>query len=192
MQNLATQKEYTYGDYFGWNQEGRCELIDGRVYDMTPAPLRRHQQISMSLSGKIWSRLQGGSPCEVYAAPFDVRLPDTDEADEDIRTVVQPDISVICDPSKLDEKGCRGAPDWIIEIVSPSTASHDYIRKLALYEKHGVREYWIVHPVDRIAMAYRMSEEGRYGRPEIASVEDRLEAQAVGGLVIELREVFEP
>jgi Uma2 family endonuclease len=109
------------------------------------------------LLGRIWSRLGDQTPCQVYAAPFDVRLPEEDEADERIATVVQPDITVVCDPSRLDDKGCRGAPDWIVEIVSPSSVSMDYIRKLALYEKHGVREYWIVHPVDGIVMAFEMT-----------------------------------
>lgn len=190
MQMPATEKTYTYQDYLEWDEEGRCELIDGVVYDMTPAPSRRHQGISTELLVQIRNHLGRETPCRVYAAPFDVRLPNADEADESVRTVVQPDISVICDPSKLDDKGCRGAPDWIIEIISPSTVSKDYIRKLTLYEKHGVREYWIVHPVDKIVMAYRMNEEGRYGRPEISSVEDRLESQVIAGLVIDLGEIF--
>lgn len=188
----AGQKSFTYREYLEWDTEMRVELIDGAVYDMTPAPSRAHQRISMALSGGIWSHLGSTSSCEVYVAPFDVRLPEGDEPDDLIRTVVQPDISVICDRSKLDDKGCRGAPDWIIEIISPATASGDYIRKLTLYEKHGVREYWIVHPVDRIVMVYCMDEEGRYGRPDIYSIEDSVEPRVIEGLVIELGRVFEP
>ena len=97
-------------------------------------------------------------------APFDVRLPDGDEADEAVAKVVQPDITVVCDPFKLDERGCRGAPDWIIEVLSPTSAGHDQVRKLALYERHGVREYWLAHPDDRIVTVYRL-ERGAYGRP---------------------------
>jgi len=186
-----SQQTYTYRDYLQWG-EGRCELIKGVVHDMTPAPSRIHQGVSARLMRGIMNHLVVcRSSCEAYAAPFDVRLPDADESDDRITTVVQPDISVICDPSKLDDRGCRGAPDWIIEIVSPSTASQDYIRKLALYEKQCVREYWIVHPVDKIVTVYRMTEAGGYGRPEIYSVKDRVEAQAVAGLMIELEEVFE-
>ncbi len=192
MQRLAKQSRYTYGDYLEWSQEGRCELIDGLVYDMTPAPSRRHQKILVELSRQISNHFFGGSPCEVYVAPFDVRLPDADEADEMIGTVVQPDISVICERAKLDDRGCRGAPDWIIEIVSPSTVTQDFIRKLALYEKHGVREYWIAHPVDKIVMIYRMNEGGLYGRPGIYSEEDKVESAVIGGLVIDLKEVFAP
>ena len=185
-----SQRVYTYGDYLQWD-EGRCELIDGVVYDMTPAPSRTHQRILTELLTRIRIQLGRRERCEVYAAPFDVRLPDTDEADDRIRTVVQPDIAVICDPSKLDDRGCLGAPDWIIEIVSPSTASQDYIRKLALYEKHGVREYWIVHPIDKIVTVYRITDGSGYGRPGIYSVEDRVEAGVAEGLVIDLGEVLE-
>lgn len=192
METLAAQKLYTYGDYAGWEREARCELIEGTVYSMAPAPSRIHQAISMELAGQIWRQLDRSSPCQVYVAPFDVRLPEADEADEMVQTVVQPDISVICDRAKLDDRGCRGAPDWIIEIVSASTASHDYIRKLALYEKHGVTEYWIVHPVDKIVMIYSMESEARYGRPAILSGEDTVESRVVTGLVIDLGQVFRP
>jgi Uma2 family endonuclease len=169
----------------------RCELIDGVVYDMAPAPLRIHQEVITELLVQIRNHLGRETRCRVYTAPFDVRLPGADEADDDVDTVVQPDISVICDPSKLDERGCRGAPDWIIEIISPSTASMDYIRKLTLYEHHGVREYWIVHPVDKIVMLYAMTEKGQYGRPEIYSVENRVKSKVIEGLEMELKEVFE-
>jgi Uma2 family endonuclease len=100
----------------------------------------------------------------VNIAPFDVRLAEADEADDEISTVVQPDILVVCDPDKLDDRGCRGAPDWVIEVISPGSAAHDRIRKLALYEHHGVREYWIVHPIDRILTIYELQDD-EYGKP---------------------------
>jgi len=189
MPKPEAQKLFTYRDYSEWD-EGRYELINGVVHDMTPAPSRIHQEVSIQLLRQLLNRLDRQAPCKVYVAPFEVRFPDADEADHKIRTVVQPDLAVICDSSKLDDRGCRGAPDWIIEIVSPSTASQDYIRKLAMYETYGVREYWIVHPTDRIAMVYTMAEDGRYGRAKIYSAEDRVEAAVIEGLVIDLGEVF--
>jgi Uma2 family endonuclease len=186
------ERVFTYRDYVEWGEDVRCELINGVVYDMAPAPSRIHQEILTELLVQIRNQLDRKTGCRVYVAPFDVRLPDADEADDDVSTVVQPDISVICDPSKLDGKGCRGAPDWIIEIISPSTASMDYIRKLTLYESRGVREYWIVHPVDKIIMVFSMTQEGRYGKPEIYSVENRVKSKVIEGLEMELREVFEP
>jgi Uma2 family endonuclease len=119
-----SRRRFTYGDYCTWGDEGRWELIDGIVYDMSPSPARVHQDLVVELVAQIHAALANG-PCRVYVAPFDVRLPDGDEADDAIETVVQPDISVICDPSKLDEKGCRGAPDWIIEVLSPDKALNE-------------------------------------------------------------------
>ncbi len=117
-------------------------------------------------------------------APFDVRLPRADEADADITTVVQPDIVVVCDRSKLDDRGCRGAPDWIIEILSPSSAAHDQVRKLALYERQGVREYWLAHPVDRVVTVYWM-ENGRYARPAVHEMAGTLAAHTLEQVVID-------
>ena len=135
---------YTYKDYVLWPDEERWELINGAAFNMSPAPSRFHQKISGTLFSKIHHYLEG-KPCEVYHAPFDVRLPEGNEPEEDIITVVQPDIAIICDRSKLDDKGCKGSPDLVIEIVSPHTVSKDMKEKLALYEKHGVKEYWIIH-----------------------------------------------
>jgi Uma2 family endonuclease len=98
----------------------------------------------------------------VFIAPFDVRLPKAQEADDDIETLVQPDIALVCDPSKIDEKGCRGAPDWIIEVLSQTTASKDFIKKRQLYEKHKVREYWLVHPLDRLVTVFVLNKEGLF------------------------------
>jgi len=156
---------FTYADYCTWPDEERWELIDGEAYAMSPAPARIHQEVVVALVAQIHGALDG-TACQVYVAPFDIRLPDQDEADEAIETVVQPDIAVICNPAKLDEKGCRGAPDWIIEVLSPSTAAKDQIRKRELYERHGVLEYWLVHPTDRILFVYRLGADG-YGKCRI-------------------------
>jgi Uma2 family endonuclease len=156
---------HTYGDYAGWPEDERYELIDGIAYAMGPAPARRHQEVAFELARQIADALEG-SPCRAYIAPFDVRLPRGEEDDEAIDTVVQPDISVICNRAKLDERGCRGAPDWIIEVLSPATASHDQIVKRALYERFGVREFWLVHLTDGVVTIYLL-QNGAYGKPAV-------------------------
>lgn len=180
---------YTYRDYLEWPDGERWELIEGRAYNMTPAPSRSHQKISVALIDELFQYLKG-KKCEVYHAPFDVRLPEGDEEEGEIRTVVQPDIVVICDPSKLDEKGCKGSPDLVMEILSPSTASKDYITKLNLYEKNQVREYWIIHPIDKIVMVYRLSENGKYGRAEVYSEADKVKVGIFDDLVVDLKGIF--
>jgi Uma2 family endonuclease len=148
---LAKEKPlYTYADYLEWDEAERYEIIDGEAYMMAP-PFRIHQEISMALSTIINNYLEG-KPCRVYAAPFSVRLfPAADQSDD---TVVEPDITVVCDASKLDDRGCNGPPDLVIEIVSPSTARYDRIVKFNQYRKAGVREYWIVDPEARDVFTY--------------------------------------
>ncbi len=163
------QEYHTYADYRQWPEEVRYELIDGFAYAMGPAPTRRHQEVAGEVFRQIADTLEG-SPCRPYIAPFDVRLPQADERDDQVDTVVQPDISVICDKAKLDERGCRGAPDWIVEVLSPATAGHDQIVKRALYERVGVREYWLVHPVDRVVSIYLL-ENGAYGKPVVQELD---------------------
>jgi len=180
---------FTYGDYITWSDDERWELIDGYAYNMSPAPSRRHQQISRELEMPIAFFL-ADKPCEVYDAPFDVRLPESDEADEEIYTVVQPDIVVICDAKKLDDKGCRGAPDIIIEILSPATSAKDMKIKLALYEKHGVKEYWVVHPTDNIVMIFKLNKKKMYGRPTVYAEDDKIRTPILKGLEIDLELVF--
>lgn len=125
-----------------------------------------------------------GKPCRVYVAPFDVRLPESEEPDEQIRTVVQPDVLVVCDLDKLDQRGMRGGPDWIAEVLSPSTASHDLIVKLPVYERAGVREVWLIHPTDRILTVYWF-EAGRYGRPIMLEMKGRTALSAIPGAGID-------
>jgi len=191
MTPLARQlkKRYSYFEYLQWD-EGRWEIIDGVLYDMTPAPSRQHQKISGDLFVKIHNQLSNSS-CEVYSAPFDVRLPgENTHSDDKIFTVVQPDITVICDKDKLDDRGCVGAPDLLVEILSPATAAYDLKIKRDLYEKHGVKEYWIVHPVDKIFMIYTLSEDGCYQKAAIFSGKDIIESSAVDGLRINLEDIF--
>jgi len=189
---LPARKEverYTYGDYLNWPDEERWELIEGEAYDMSPAPSRWHQQIAGELFKQIAVFLTG-KKCEAYFAPFDVRLPRADEDDSETMTVVQPDIVVVCNPAKLDNRGCRGAPDLVVEILSPFTASKDQIEKLALYEKHGVKEYWIIHPTDNLLTVRLLEEDGKYGIPAIYEGKGSLEVATLPGLTVNLDAVF--
>lgn len=178
---LAQQKIYTEEDYYRLPENVRAELINGQFYGMS-APSRTHQRILSDLHITIgqYIRSKGGS-CEVYPAPFAVKL------FEDDKTVVEPDISVICDPNKLTDKGCTGAPDWIIEIVSPGNPTHDYIRKLNLYLDAGVREYWIVDPMQKSVHVYHLEEE----RFKMASYtfQDEIAAGIYDDLCIDLTEL---
>lgn len=176
-------RRFTYGDYRRWPDEERWELIEGEAFNMSPAPSRSHQDWVLELGRQIANHLLG-KPCRPFIAPFDVRLPEKNEADDDIKTVVQPDISVICDRSKLDESGCRGAPDFIIEVLSPGTSRKDQIQKKRLYERHGVREYWLVHPIERILTRYLL-EDGRYGAALIEETVGTTEIRVLPGLVID-------
>ena len=180
---LRDQHRHTYGEYRTWPEDGRYELIDGQAYAMSPGPSRRHQELGFEVARQIADALEG-TGCRVYVAPFDVRLPRGSEEDDDIDTVVQPDLMVVCDRTKLDDRGCRGAPDWVIEVLSPSSASHDQILKRALYERHGVREFWLIHPVDRIVTVYRLVD-GAYGRPDIYELEDTLACGILPEVVID-------
>lgn len=149
---LSQTKLYTEEDYYNLPEDIRAELIDGQIYYQA-APSRAHQKILGNLYAAIHAHIKTKSgTCEVYPAPFAVKLR------EDRKTIVEPDISVICDRDKLTDKGCTGAPDWIIEIVSPGNSSHDYIRKLNLYADTGVRKYWIVNPMKKSVYVYHLEE----------------------------------
>jgi len=182
-------RKFTYGDYLEWPDEERWELIAGEAFNMTPAPSRTHQKILLALADIFYNYLKDKS-CEVYVAPFDVRLPEGDQSEKEINSVVQPDLTVICDPAKLDEKGCLGSPDLIVEIISPSTAAHDYIRKLTLYERRQVPEYWIVHPIDKTAMVFQLNDHREYGKPRIYAGADQIPVGLFPDLIVDLKKVF--
>ncbi|HVX51467.1 MAG TPA: Uma2 family endonuclease [Chitinophagaceae bacterium] len=147
LDQLDLTKEYTYADYLTWQFNDRVELIKGKIFKMSPAPLRSHQHISFALALQIGKHIENKT-CEAYTAPFDVRLVNKRKStpDNHVTSVVQPDICVICDKTKLDEKGCIGAPDWIIEILSPGNNKKEMKDKFDLYEENGVKEYWVVYP----------------------------------------------
>ena len=176
---LPKEELYTIGDIYSLPEGERAELIDGQIYDMAP-PSRHHQEISMELSTAIQSYIRSKKGiCRVYAAPFAVQL------DEDSHTYVEPDISVICDPNKLDERGCKGAPDWIIEIVSPASRRMDYYTKLFRYRTAGVREYWIVDPSKNQIIVYDFE----HGDMEQFTFQDSIKAGIYEDLFIRLENV---
>ena len=187
---IATNRErrFTYGDYLRWTGDERWEVDEGRPIDMTPAPSRKHQQIVLALARQIADFLDGHE-CEVYVAPFDVRLPLADEADEEVETVVQPDITVICDPNQLDERGCRGAPRWIIEVLSPASRARDEVRKLEIYSVHGVSEYWIIDPTAETLTKHALSEDP-FEPGKAARARGQMPVEAVPGLEIDFEAVW--
>ncbi len=191
MAQTATKRDarYTYADYLTWSDDERWELIDGVAYNMTPAPSRKHQKISGDLFRQLSTHLLG-KKCEVYDAPFDVRLPATGESDESTSTVVQPDIVVVCDPTKLDDRGCKGAPDLVIEIISPDSVARDMKEKFRLYERAGVLEYWVVYPAEKMVMVFNRGPEGTFGRPTSYTHGDRVPVGVLPELEIDLTTVF--
>jgi Uma2 family endonuclease len=185
---LRDQQRHTYREYCTWPEDVRYELIDGQAYAMSPGPSRRHQETIVEVLRQLADALEG-TGCRVYVAPFDVRLPRGSEKDDDIDTVVQPDLMVVCDRAKLDDRGCRGAPDWVIEVLSPSSAGHDQILKRAVYERHGVKEYWLIHPVDQVVTVYRLVD-GAYGKPDIYELKDTLACGILPEVVIDWARVL--
>ena len=180
---MPFQKENTYTtDYIYSLPEGqRAELIDGVIYDMAP-PNRLHQELVMNLSAEIREYIRKNNGfCKVYPAPFAVFL------NKDDKTYVEPDISVICDKSKLDDRGCNGAPDFIIEIVSPSSRKMDYTTKNALYSDAGVREYWIVDPEKERTTIYRYEEDAA---PMILPFQQDITVGIYGDLNINIAELL--
>jgi Uma2 family endonuclease len=162
----APHDRFTYRHYRTWPDEERWELIDGHAWAMSPAPRRRHQEINQRLALEIGIFLKG-KPYKIYEAPFDVMLPRAEEPDDEVDTVVQPDIVVFCDRSKLTERGARGAPDLAVEILSPSTSRKDQREKFDRYERAGVREYWVIDPTAWSIWVYRLAPGGRFDEGEL-------------------------
>ncbi|WP_295409621.1 Uma2 family endonuclease [uncultured Thiocystis sp.] len=173
---------HTYADYLTWTDEVRYELIDGVAWSMAPAPSLAHQEVAGEIYVQLVNALRQ-HPCRPFIAPLDVRLPKNNEEDARIDTVVQPDVLVVCDPAKLDWRGVRGAPDLVVEVLSPGTASHDHWRKRQVYERAGVREYWLVHPIDRLLTIYRLVD-GQFGKPEVGDLVGATPVGILPGVVI--------
>lgn len=187
---LDPSKGYTYADYLTWRFKERVELIKGKIFEMSPAPKRVHQEISLNITLQIGNYLKGKA-CKLYEAPFDVRFPlESGVSDDQITTVVQPDLCVICDPAKLDDSGCLGAPDLIIEILSPSSSKKDAQNKYELYQECGVKEYWLVHITDQLVDVFDLRG-NEFKLRKIFANPDRIESNAVDGLLVDLGDVFE-
>ncbi len=180
--------QHTYADYLVWSRTHGDEVIDGAAYVRSPSPSMAHQEIVFKLGQQIESALKDG-PSRVFVAPLDVRLPRSGDADDQIDTVVQPDVLIVSDPQKVDSRGVRGAPDWVAEVLSPSTASYDQTVKLAAYERAGVREVWLIHPIDRTLRVYRL-ENRSYGRATVLDLKGQTTLTAVGDVVIDWDEVL--
>ena len=189
MTMSAEKRHYTYADYLTWPDDERVELIDG-IICMSPAPTPTHQRIIRQLLRQIGSYLDD-KRCEVLPSPLDVRLFEAEGDDPRATdTVVQPDLMVICDPSKLDERGYRGAPDMIIEILSPSTRRRDRLVKMNLYQRAGVREYWIADPENESVMVFLLGEDGVYHIHEDYGRSDMAQVNILEDCQIDLSRVF--
>jgi Uma2 family endonuclease len=183
MDTALADKRYTYADYAGWDEDVRCELIDGELF-MMATPTVEHQRISMALTALIGTFLRGKT-CMVFPAPLAVRL-NAGTLDD---TVVEPDIMVVCDRSKLDKNSIIGAPDMVVEILSPSTADYDVLKKLLLYRRAGVREYWIINPEAKAVSAHILQDNGYL--LNVYSDDDTVPVHVLDGLEIRLRDIFE-
>lgn len=186
---LRDEKEYTYADYLAYPDDERWEIIDGIPY-LQAAPTPVHQEVLTELVRQIANYLSG-NPCKVYPAPFCVRLPLGYEKNEkEVKNVVEPDITIVCDKSKLDEKGCNGAPDMIIEILSPSSVKMDRVIKFNKYEIAGVREYWIVEPEQKLVSVFVLQSNQRFGRTELYTEDDKITVATFPDLTVDLSAVF--
>jgi len=188
LSDLDVSKTYTYADYLKWTFDERLELIKGKIFKMTPAPGSVHQRISFTLGRRIGNYLEG-RPCEVFLAPFDVRLPKSSDNDKAIITVVQPDICVVCDPAKIDEKGCLGAPDIVVEILSPGNNKKELKNKYEVYEEAGIPEYWIIHPQEKTFLKYTLTS-GKFQPSRLLTMGDTVETPILPGFVLSLDELF--
>jgi Uma2 family endonuclease len=181
---------HTYADYLTWSRSYGDELINGTAYVREPpAPSWLHQGVVVELCRQIANALEG-KPCRVRVAPLDVRLPKSTEEDDQVDTVVQPDVLIVSDLKKVDARGICGAPDWVAEVLSPSTASHNRTVKLSAYERAGVREVWLIDPVDRTLTIYQL-EAGSYGRATILELKGRTQLTAVPGVTIDWARVLD-
>jgi Uma2 family endonuclease len=191
LSQLDLNGKYSYADYLTWKFEEAIELIKGKILPMS-APSRRHQAISRYMNGVFFIFFEA-HPCAFYDAPFDVRLLDKNKsmkANKEVFTVVQPDICVICDESKLDDKGCLGAPDLVIEILSPGNSTKEMRLKKELYQENQVREYWILDPEREMSFQFVLTENGVYGPPQLYIQDEMMVSAIFEGLQVNLADVF--
>ncbi len=181
---------YSYANYLNWLFEDRVELIKGKIFKMSPAPSRMHQEISRNIFLKVGVFLQD-QLCKVYSAPFDVRFPKESKADRDVYTVLQPDICVVCDISKLDDRGCIGAPDLVVEILSPGNTKVELLHKYQVYQEFGVKEYWVVSQSDQSILIYTLNEHGKFQPSKIFTLSEKITSTVLPGFELALDDVFE-
>ena len=180
---------HTYADYLTWSRSHGDELINGTAYVREPpSPSWSHQEIVLELGRQAANALED-KPSRVLVAPLDVRLPKSNEDDDQVDTVVQSDVFIVTDLKKLDARGMRGAPDWVAEVLSPSTARHDQTVKLSAYERAGVREVWLIDPIVRTLTLYRL-EAGHYGRATFLELKGQTPLTAVSGVTIDWDQVL--
>ncbi len=192
LSDLNLDTLYTYADYLTWQFQERVELLRGKLWEMSPAPNTKHQRISSNMHTEIGFFLKK-HPCRLFAAPFDVRLFDVGKsvkANKDIYTVVQPDLCVVCDAEKLDERGCLGAPDLIVEILSPGNSKREMKAKYALYQESGVREYWVVYPSEHVVQQFVRNEQGVYALKNSFAEDETFYAHVFPELQINLSDIF--
>ncbi len=202
INQLDLEKRYSYSDYLLWQFEERIELLKGRIQKMSPAPNIKHQRVSTTLQGELYNCIKKTN-CHLFSAPFDVRLPISEDlniskkyknkakklSDGKMMTVVQPDICVICDEEKLDERGCVGAPDLIIEILSPGNTQREMKDKFEIYQEAGVREYWMVEPNDEFVLVYTL-QKGKYIGSKPFTIGEKIQSQVLEGFELDVNEVF--
>ncbi|WP_144461489.1 Uma2 family endonuclease [Siminovitchia fortis] len=186
---IPNEKErYTYADYLTWDEGARLELIDGKIFNMSPAPSRRHQQVLGELF-TAFSVFLRDKKCNAFFAPFDVRLFTENKQADEIDHVVQPDLSIVCDQEKLDDKGCNGAPDMIIEVLSPSSVKMDRWIKFRLYEKAGVKEYWLVDPMNN-SIEIHLLNNGIFEFHGVFTKEDTISVHIFPDLKLDLHQIL--
>jgi Uma2 family endonuclease len=191
IDDLDFSKTYTYADYYSWRFEERLELIKGKIFKMSPAPGGNHQSISLNIAGALNYFLRNKS-CKVYAAPYDVRLVRNEKSDKKVKTVVQPDVCVICDLSKVaDQRSCLGAPDIVVEILSPGNNAKELKIKYNLYEEFGVKEYWLVYPDERSLIRYILNDESKFTTEGRAlTFGDKITTPILPGFELTIDDVF--
>ena len=188
LADLDLNKLYTYADYYKWRFEDRVELIKGKIFKMSPAPNPYHQELAGNIFNTIKNFLRK-KQCKVYFAPFDVRLIRKSKNDEDIITVLQPDICVVCDLTKIDKRGCIGAPDLVVEVLSPGNSTKELRNKYEVYEESGVKEYWVVSPQNQTFIIYTLHN-GKFQLSPVKMPGDIVTSSVLPGIEIDLTELF--
>jgi len=193
ISQLDLNKTYSYADYLTWQFEQYVELIKGKIWKMSPAPRTKHQRVIRKITYKLESFLLQKT-CELFISPFDVRLYDkkkSEKVNQDIFTVVQPDLCIICDKTKIDELGCLGAPDLIVEILSPGNSRKEMRVKYELYEESGVREYWVADPERQTVHVFGLNENEVFESKKIFVSDDVMHSFIFPDLLIDLNEIFQ-